>query len=108
MSPSISVELLNSEGPVLTLKRISNHWSFTFGRDYVCLITDAREILSFLGGKKPIVHNDKMYLWDSYPDSMKPDPDKLSEFVIELMKEEMEKCKNDKEYFYNMYFTTKK
>lgn len=103
------IVLLNSEGPVLSLKKVGKYWSFSFNgsNSKVSLITDPREILDFLSGKKPIVYEGKMYLWDSYSQDMKPKPDDLSNFVVSLMKDEMDRCRDDQEYFFNTYYKTK-
>jgi len=108
MSPTHKIELLNSEGPVLTLQKVGEYWSFSFDGSKVSLITDTREILDFLSGKKPIVHEGKMYLWDSYSQDMKPKMEVLSNFVISLMKDEINRCRDDQEYFFNTYYKTKK
>lgn len=110
MNPTQTVHLLTDETGenVITLKYIQGHWSFSFRDSLFSLITEPREILDFLTGKKPIKSGDKLYFWDSYPTEMKLDPEKLSAFVVLIMKEEIEKCKDDKEYFYNTYCSTTK
>jgi hypothetical protein len=110
MNPTQIIHLLTDEEGerIISLKRIQDHWSFSFRDSHYSLITDPREILDFLTGKKPVKSADKLYFWDSYPAEMKLDPEKLSYFVTMIMKEEMEKCKNDKDYFYNTYCIIKK
>jgi hypothetical protein len=107
MKPSTSIVLLKGEEAILTLKRIQNLWSFTFHGSHISLIAEPREIIDFLTSKKPLKSEGKLYLWDSYPEEMKPDPEKLSEIVVSIMKEEIEKCKNDHDYFYKTYILTK-
>ena len=102
--PENSIDLLNSEGCILSAKKVSGLWSFDFYNSKVSKITTPKQILDFLSGKKPLIHEDKMYIWDTYTDDMKPSPEKLSEFVVTLMKEEMETCKNDMDYFYKTYY----
>lgn len=107
MSPTLSIVLISDDEPILTLRKIQNLWSFAFRGTNISLISEPREILDFLSAKKPIKSEGKLYFWESYPEDMKPDPVKLSEYVIMIMKEEIDKCKKDKTYFYQTYITTK-
>lgn len=103
MNPSFKIELLNFEGPFLILQKIKEHWSFVFNDSKIAMIVEPREILDFLSGRKPIVSNNKMHFYNSYSHESKPNEEKMLSLVTMLTNEEMERCKTDKEYFFNTY-----
>lgn len=103
MKPSFNIELLNFEGPFLILQKIGDHWSFKFHDNKIATIVQPREILDIISGKKPIMHNNRLHFFNSYSHESKPNPDEMLKLVTKLTNEEMELCKNDKEYFFNTY-----
>lgn len=103
MNPSFKIELLNFEGPFLILQKIGDHWSFKFHDTLIATIVEPREILDILSGRKPILHNSKLYFYNSYSPESKPNVDAMLSLVTMLTHEEMDRCKNDKEYFFNTY-----
>jgi hypothetical protein len=103
MNASFKIDLLNFEGPFLILQKIKDHWSFKFHNNRIELITNTREILDFISGKKPLVNEGKLHFFNSYSHEAKPKEDKMLDLVNRLLREEMERCKTDKEYFFNTY-----
>jgi hypothetical protein len=103
MNPSFKIELLNFEGPFLILQKIGDHWSFKFHDNNIATIVEPREILDILSGRKPIMHNNRLYFYNSYSHESKPNQEEMLKLVTKLTAEEMDRCKNDKEYFFNTY-----
>lgn len=103
MNASFKIDLLNFEGPFLILQKIKDHWSFKFHNNRIESITNTREILDFISGKKPLANEGKLYFFNSYSHEAKPKEDKMLDLVSRLLREEEERCKTDKEYFFNTY-----
>lgn len=100
-----SHELLNSEGPIITIIKDSQYWHWKFHGSQLLVITNPNEILNFLSGKSMLIDpNGKTYNWMDYSMSMKgDDPERIRKIVIELIQEELDLCKSNIEYFEETY-----
>jgi hypothetical protein len=79
------IELLNSEGPILILKRTSNaflmydEWKFLVGKFTV------ESLDKFLAGKSTITDsNNRVWNYKEQSEGMKQNPEKLEEFISVL------------------------
>lgn len=99
-----SFELLNSEGPVLTVHNRGNHWTFSFNGSSISLITNITEILSFIRGSLSIKHPTTgiPVYWSDFPDSMKVERD-IKDLLNILLPHEIELIKESPEYFRKVY-----
>jgi hypothetical protein len=75
------IELLNSEGPILTLrKKVSYELHFHESGENVTL--EYQKLKDFLSGKITIItEGDKNWNYNEFSDGMKPDQTKLREFM---------------------------
>lgn len=99
-------DLLNSEGPIVSIKKIEGHWHYSFHKSPYYTITTPKDILGNIWNDRPIYdsHNRKVYRLSEYEMSMKGDDPKYYASIVEyLLKEEMEKTAKDPEYFKNTY-----
>lgn len=97
-----SFELLNSEGPLLQIVKIEGHWHYKFHNSPHYNYTTIKEILSAIWYDTPITntHEGKDYVLGQFPLSMKGDSQKnYNDIVKFLVKEELERCQKDTEYF---------
>ena len=78
-----SIELLNSEGPVLLAKKKNNLFHIIDEHKNMVAILSEREIQSFVHGDITIPKNNSNRHWkySEYPGDMKPDLKKLDEFI---------------------------
>jgi hypothetical protein len=78
-----SIELLNSEGPILVAKKKNNLFHIIDEHKNTIAILYEREIQSFVHGDMMIHKNEEKKYWkySEYPGDMKPDLKKLDEFI---------------------------
>ena len=77
-----SIELLNSEGPILTAKKEGSEYIIydTSGEDIAILSESG--IQEFVHGEMILIDTkNKSYKYAEFPGSMKPDLKKLDEFI---------------------------
>jgi hypothetical protein len=97
-------DLLNSEGSLVNISKINGLWHFNFFDCPYSTITTPKDILSFIsGGTVTDTHNKKDYTLSDYPDSMRGTVNYLQNVVTILLREEMERCTNDQQYFFDNY-----
>lgn len=98
-------EILNSEGPIMTLNKHENHWSLEFYGTRVCTIVDPYVMTSFLISDGEITANDKTYVYSNYSigERMKPEDEKI--LLKELLEDHLDMWENNEEYF-NKYNKT--
>jgi hypothetical protein len=101
-----SYELLNSEGPIIQIQKIKDRWHWKFYNSKVQVVTTTKEILDFICGLSVLKDpRGNTYIWTDYPSSMKGgSPEYIQKIVLELLQEDLEKCKNDINYFTEIYF----
>lgn len=103
MYKSKSIELINSEGPIVKIEKVGSVWNFVFHGVPYSVVTSRREILEFLCNDLEISDGNKKYLFNSYG-TMRLKKTKLKEVIDMLIDEEYNKIKEDKNYFYKEYF----
>jgi hypothetical protein len=77
-----SIELLNSEGPILVAKKEESHYVIydTSGEDIAILAE--KDMQDFVHGDMILVDTkNNRYRYSEFPGSMKPDLKKLDEFI---------------------------
>jgi hypothetical protein len=77
-----SIELLNSEGPILVAKKEESNYVIydTSGKDIAILIE--KDMQDFIHGDMVLVDTkNNRYRYSEFPGSMKPDLKKLDEFI---------------------------
>jgi hypothetical protein len=101
-----SFDLLNSEGSIIKIEKYGCFWHYRFKGTNVLTVTSNKEILNSLLKGKGIVNKSegKIYFLEDYPISMRGDSPEYYERIARiLIQEEMEKCKNDINYFKENY-----
>jgi hypothetical protein len=101
-----SFELLNSEGPIIVIEKIDGYWHYKFNSSRGRTVTTIKEILNAIWNNVPIIDEQarKTYVLGNYPLSMKGDTPSYYEDIAEyLLKEELDKCKKNIDYFKNTY-----
>ena len=76
------MDILNSEGPILTAKYTIDGFVIYDITDDIVDILSVKDMQDFIHGKRTIKDdNNKMYDYGTYPGSMKPDLKSLDEFI---------------------------
>jgi hypothetical protein len=79
---SNSIELLNSEGPILTAVKISNSFHIIDERGKLIVEWNQKEIEDFIFDRISVTTSENRILkYGSFPSSMKPDLRVLAEFI---------------------------
>jgi len=107
MKAEKTFELLNSEGPIVSILKIDGRWHYKFHKSPIYTVTTAKDILNSIWNDHPIYdsHNSMFYRLSDYPLSMKGGNPKYYSSIIEcLLRYELEKSIKDPEYFKNTYF----
>lgn len=92
-------DILNSEGPIMTLNKYENHWSLAFHGTRVCTIVDPYAMILFLISDREIIANDKTYVYSNYSigERMKPKDEKI--LLKKLLEDHLDRWETDEEYF---------
>jgi hypothetical protein len=99
-------ELLNSEGPIVSILKIDGLWHYKFHKSPFYTVTTPKDILNAIWNDQLIYdsHNSKFYRLSEHPLSMKGDNPKYYAGIVEhLLREELEKSIKDPEHFRNTY-----
>ena len=95
--------ILNSEGPVMTFNRFTDHWSASFDGTRVHTIIEPIEMLEFLTGNGVISSDKKSYRYNDFPTDMRMNTVKLG-LLLETLREEHNKlCISNKGYYDKHY-----
>ena len=75
------IELLNSEGPILVLKK-KILYELKFQQLKETMVVDKKTLMNFLSGKTSLeTHNGKVWDYSSFSDGMKPNQTDLDNFL---------------------------
>ena len=92
-------EILNSEGPIMLLKKHKDHWSLTFHGTRIHTVVDPAEMISFLTACSLISTEKKTYRYDDYSEGEKMRTEDLANLLKDLLEDHNDRCDSDEEYF---------
>ena len=76
------IELLNSEGPILTAIKVNDLFEIIDQYNHCIAILNKKQMQSFVHEEIQLVDSkQRKFIYSSYPGSMKPDLKKLDEFI---------------------------
>jgi hypothetical protein len=77
-----SIELLNSEGPILKAYKILKGYVIQDEYKELISVLNKEQLIDFIYDRMSLIDSkDKIFVYGNFPSSMKPDLRKLSEFV---------------------------